>query len=466
MPHDINDPHRQLHGDRVPIIKLPLDSSVVAAVVVAVAAVCQHPIIVNAMHVVVRRAIENFPVYCGMSPKVSVSRETFVIYNEMIFISNHSVVVGTTTAPISKLSHNVGVASLAWLAEGKTLCIGSQFQYFHLYDLRMSGTTAAPTGTWAHSDAVDGIVADSFRPDLLATFGKTAGEPVKLFDVRRLDTSVGEIKINSGSIVSAIQFSKVHPGMLSVAVGDLVQAYDTTTSTSRPVLAQQSNAESNILDFCLYPKQRQHASNNEESDTLTNENFVSELYQNRMLVVLADKSVQDMATTTTAPLAISRRDGCLAHAFGGALWIESSTKGPSATENPKFHAAEDISSRMMRRAKCSNTTRYSMDASLNLEMFSHEEDFENTNQESLLNGSLPSIRIMIGLWSWIERIERFYSQREVYGAEKWPAKGLADSGAWHLLEMNRTASDDGAVSDTVRSDSFLSIDTYDSPSRR
>jgi hypothetical protein len=107
-----------------------------------------------------------------------------------------------------------------------------------------------------------------------------------------------------------------------------------------------------------------------------------------------------------------------------------------------------------------------MDASLNLEMFSHEEDFENTNKESLLNGSLPSIRIMIGLWSWIERIERFYSQREVYGVEKWPAKGLADSGAWHLLEMNRTASDDGAVSDTVRSDSLLSIDTYDSPSRR
>ena len=375
--------------------------------------------------------------------------------------------VGTTTAPISKLSHNVGVASLAWLAEGKTLCIGSQLRHFHLYDLRMSGTTAAPTGTWAHSDAVNGIVADSFRPELLATFGKTASEPVKLWDVRRLDTSVGEIKTTSGSIVSAIEFSKLHPGMLSVAVGDLVQAYDTTTSTSRPVLAQQSSAESNILDFCLYPQQQQHDLKMMYRRMKRKvRNLVSELYQNRMLVVLADKSVQDMATNTTAPLAISRRDGRLAHAFGGALWIESSTNGPSAMENPTFHADEDISSRMMRRAKCSSTTRYSMDAALNLEMFSQEEDIESASEEHVLNGSLPSIRIMIGLWSWIERIERFCSQREVYGVEKWPGKGLADSGVWRLLEMNRPASDDGAVNDTVRSDSFLSIETYDSPARR
>lgn len=379
--------------------------------------------------------------------------------------------IGTTTAPISKLSHNVGVASLAWLSQGTTLCVGSQMRHFHLYDLRMSGTTVSPTGVWAHSEAVSGMQVDPSRPEIMATFGRTPNEPVKLWDIRRMDTSLGEIK-TLGETVQAIQWSSLHPGTLSMAVGDTVQHYDTTASLSRPVLTRLSHAESTVLDLALYPqahveKSRSMAENIEGMDENRNHKMVSELFRNRLLVVLADRSVKDIPKLTEAPLAISRRNGSLAHAFAGALWVEPSSEGPSAMENPLAQQDEDISARMMRRAKCSRTTRYSMDAALNLQMLSEEEDNAGDGDET--ESTLPSIRMLLRLWSWIERIERFCSQKEVYGVEKWPGKGLKDSGVWRLLQFdNKGTEDTAAYEDSTRIvlDESLSLNVYDSPTRR
>lgn len=335
----------------------------------------------------------------------------------------------------------------------------------HLYDLRISGTTAAPNATWAHSDAVNGIAVVPSRPEVIATFGQTAGEPVKMWDTRRLDTAVGEIKISSGNAVEAIEWSQQFPGNLSVALGDSVQTYDTSASLSRPVLAKQCRAELPIMDFALYPHVTRNMNNNEAGDNEhTQQQGVSELFRNRMLVVLADKSVKDMATNTTAPLAISRRDGCLAHAFDGALWVEPSWKGPSAMGHPTALTTEDVSARMMRRAKCSRTARYSMNAALNLQMLSEEEDELGDMVDS--QGMLPPIQMLIRLWSWIERIERFCNQREMYGTEKWPGKGLADSGVMRLLQFDQEVSDNTTHKDAVVLDEALSIDVYDSQQRR
>lgn len=344
------------------------------------------------------------------------------------------------------------------------MCVGSQVRHFHLYDLRISGTTAAPSSTWAHSDAVCGIAADHSRQDsVIATFGRTAGEPVKLWDLRRMDTAVGEIKVNSSNTVSAIEWSDSLPGTLSVACGDSVQSYDTTASLSRPVLARYNRAELPIVDFALFPQS--HFGIDEGSGEERNQQQqVSELFRNRMLVVLADKTVKDIAMDTMAPLAISRRDGCLAHSFGGALWIEPSSEGPSAMEHPTALSTEDVSARMMRRAKCSRAARYSMDAASNLQMLSEEDD--ELGDEADLEGMLPSIKMLIRLWSWIERIERFCSQREAYGAEKWPGRGLADSGVLRLLHLDHSAGDSPSNKDSVVFDEALSIDTYESPRRR
>lgn len=79
--------------------------------------------------------------------------------------------------PISKLSHNTPVASLAWLLEGQTLAVGCFARNIQLYDMRVSGTNAPPVSAYAHNFGVHGIEVDPHRPHLMATFCRSAGEP-------------------------------------------------------------------------------------------------------------------------------------------------------------------------------------------------------------------------------------------------------------------------------------------------
>lgn len=132
-------------------------------------------------------------------------------------------------------------------------------------------------------------------------------------------------------------------------------------------------------------------------------------------------------------------------------------------ENPTAKQDEDISAQMMRRAKYVRNVRYSMDAALNIQIFSKESTENEDCEES--NGMLPSCRMLIRLWSWIEHVEMLCMNSG--GLEKWPAKGLADSGVWRLLGMDE-ATNDGFMSneDVVTLDESLSYNTFDSPQRR
>ena len=60
-------------------------------------------------------------------------------------------------APISKLSHNTPVASLAWVMDGQTLAVGTYSRNLQLYDMRVSGTNAPPLSAYAHNFGVNGI---------------------------------------------------------------------------------------------------------------------------------------------------------------------------------------------------------------------------------------------------------------------------------------------------------------------
>ena len=131
-------------------------------------------------------------------------------------------------------------------------------------------------------------------------------------------------------------------------------------------------------------------------------------------------------------------------------------------ESPTIHNTEDISARMMHRAKCSQSARYSMDATLNIQMLISQEQQDGDGVDQS-NGMLPSTRILIRLWSWIERIEKLCSHGST---EKWPAKGLADSGVLALLQLDKPPTDGTFGDDAVAFDESLSSNTYDSFSRR
>jgi WD40 repeat protein len=66
--------------------------------------------------------------------------------------------------PISKLSHNTPVASLAWVMDGQTLAVGTHSRNVQLYDMRVSGTNAPPLSAYAHNFGVHGIEVHPQNP--------------------------------------------------------------------------------------------------------------------------------------------------------------------------------------------------------------------------------------------------------------------------------------------------------------
>ena len=431
------------------------------------------------------------------------------------------------TMPLSKFAHNSPVASLAWMMDGQTLAVGGQQRTIQLYDLRVStdnNNKLPPLSAHAHESGVHGIEVHPYRQHLMATFCRAVGEPVKLFDIRRMDSVVSEIKLtnsdnhNTGSStvsipksmqqakVEAIQWSLFEPGLLSVASGESVQEYD-TNSGSRPSLVRMNRVSKTgncIKAIALYrgkegmtesplpvvssngkicsshagsmveeEKQAGDYSINETSDRL-----LSLLYPKRMLAVLEDQSIEDMAKDTNAPLAISRRDGRLVNALGPHLFMGSSSEGPTAMERiinrgeiGQAREEEDVSSTMMRRARCLQTNPYSMSPECNIKLMSQEVACEYLYRQS----KTPSIsvlprysnRTLLRLWGWIERVESL-SFQEVDDTDEEPRmiRDILSAGVLQILNFQRDDGNDTMGKEKILYSETLAWNVYDSATRR
>jgi hypothetical protein len=382
----------------------------------------------------------------------------------------------TKTTPLYKLSHQTGVAALGWLMEGgQVLAVGGQLRNLHLYDLRISGAQGVtpPVTVYAHNNGVHGIEVDPNRPWQFATYCRTADEPVKLWDARRMDSALSEIKVATAvqtnqannpstfasTSVQNVRWSTLEPGTISISVGDTVYDYETFLSGSRPVHTRTVYTKEPVLDFCLYP----YSTLTESDTTLPAEKrVISELYPNRMVAIFPDRTVHDLPKHTLAPVALSRRDGRLAHAHGRTLWIGPTGKGPSAMESLQIHQDEDISATMMRRARCLHVAKYSMNTSSNIKMLAEDGILA---VESPQDGLSPTRAALLRLWSWIDRVEELCSDID----EAWDdgllftPRGLVDAGAWQLLRMDY---DDGNDNDVESFSEALACPTYDSSGRR
>jgi hypothetical protein len=441
-----------------------------------------------------------------------------------------------TTMPLSKFAYNSPVASLAWMMDGQTLAVGGQQRTIQLYDLRMltdDSNKLPPLSAHAHESGVHGIEVHPFRPNIMATFCRAVGEPVKLFDIRRMDSVVSEIRLTSNDIntsgtagsstsntalgtmsmqrkqqtkAEAIQWSMLESGMLSVATGESVQEYD-TNSGSRPNLVRVnrvSKAGKTIKAIALYRgKGRKAAQPNDGSVVIDGDNsnsntvmvqerkegevniiddsqkdcnrsdrLLSLLYPQRMLAVLEDQTIVDMAKDTNAPLAISRRDGRLVHALGPHLFMGKSSEGPSAMEKNSCRMQqddEDISATMMRRARCLQKNPYSMDPELNIKLMSREIESDE-DIDGYRSSLLPkySNHALLRLWSWIERVESLsFQEVDDTNEDLRMAKGLLNTGIIQILGMNTQNYDgnDKIDEQTMFSETFA-CNIYDSPARR
>jgi hypothetical protein len=380
----------------------------------------------------------------------------------------------TKTAPLYKLSHNTGVASMNWILDdsgGQVLAVGGQHRNVQLYDLRISGTTTAsssqpsPISVFAHAAGVHGIESDPSRPCHFCTYSHGVGEVVKLWDARRMESPLSEIKVggmkNSTTAISTVQWCTVEPGQLSILVGDnTIHKYDTFTASSRPTHTTTIRTRKPTSYFIHYPNEHLEYSGTrdesiaEEMKRQKNQVF-SELFRKEIVVVESDQSVNVVAAHRIAPIQLSPRTGQLVHTLGPTLWLGSASEGPAAMESSKIRSDEDISATMLRRARCLHVAKYSMDISSNIEMLALESSkFQGTTVGS-------STEQLLRLWRWIQLAEAFCHADGTFDeVPNWPAKSLSEAGVAKLLELDKGKPEQCSYSSTL----FCSA--YDSVGRR
>ena len=136
---------------------------------------------------------------------------------------------------------------------------------------------------------------------------------------------------DSSTIVSSIHWSVLEPGTLSVAMRSSVQEYE-TSSSSRPVLCRVNHVKAGqqIVDIALYNGATSLPPIAKSFLGDSSDRLIAGLYPRRLLAVLSDRTICDMARDTKAPMAISQRDGRLVHALGPTLWIGSTNEGKRA----------------------------------------------------------------------------------------------------------------------------------------
>jgi len=170
-------------------------------------------------------------------------------------------------------------------------------------------------------------------------------------------------------------------------------------------------------------------------------------------------------------------------------------------EGKKLLTTEDISARMMRRARCLHSFRYSTDASANVKMLEDEREqllqqFHHKQQQpqqhdeqpnrSDFDEALADINQLTRLWRWIALVEdlcrieqregednnnnlTFSSSHSAYTEDtSWTAKGLQDAGVLKLLRISSRDSPDDNTNwmDSKSTSEVLCCDEFDSPMRR
>ena len=352
----------------------------------------------------------------------------------------------TTKVPLRRLAHQVGATDLGWIMNGDLLVLGTQGRTFQVFDMRAE-QSVSHGAVHAHPSSVR-IRPDPQRPYHFATFSGTAAEPVKLWDARRIDSPVSEIKwsvsAHANDVVSDVQWSRVVEGQLTIAVGDALYDYDTS---SRPLQVGLVSVPKPIASFCLYPFNYQRESAEQESSSI---HRIEDLYHHRAIVCYTDRTVQDVAKHRLAPLGISRRDGRIAKALGGNLWIGSTVEGPAAMECLQIRPEEDVSATMMRRARCLHVARYSMDTESNIKLLA-----EDGNVVSGSGEVSPTREALLRLWTWIDRMESLFVEDD----GTLPTLSLVEAGA--SLVLRKIAGEEN-----VHFSEILSCSIYSSPSRR
>ena len=177
--------------------------------------------------------------------------------------------------------------------------------------------------------------------------------------------------------------------------------------------------------------------------------------------------------------------------FGFLYLFNNTRSGPLAMEGQSI-LSEDISARMMRRARCFHASRYSTDASDNVRMLEEEKEQILSQERDRLNSQeqnkssardfhrvISNIDQLLHCWRWIALVEYLSIDQRGGGNDNemihsedvtsWPAKGLIDAGVLKLLRMSSRdvpTEESNNWMDTKSTSDSLFCDVFDSPMRR
>jgi hypothetical protein len=363
---------------------------------------------------------------------------------------------GQRAAPLYRVAHQTGVSSLGWALDGQVLILGNQHRNLQLYDLRIdsgsSNASRAPLSVHAHNFGVHGIQVDPAKPFQFVSFSRAMGEPVKLWDARRMTTTpVMEIKLGASATVQMAEW--LHNGKLTLLVGSTLHCYDTSTG-ARPIFSRSFHLENaGVNDFATYPY---------DGDDGRKQDIVTTYLKKRVFVTRLDKTISDAPFHRSAPLSVSKHSGQLISAFASDInftWPlpAATVRGPDATT---IRSDEDISDTMMRRAQGKGKERYSLKVATNCRFLldeAHNADGGTERQQK-------ARKELYNAWRWVHWIEGLLEETtdkaRMLLKSTLQFRGLLDAGVMKLLDLDNNGQDLQGISKT------LSVATFDSKGRR
>ncbi|KAL3669795.1 hypothetical protein V7S43_005174 [Phytophthora oleae] len=309
--------------------------------------------------------------------------------------------------PVHELANSEATMALSWVPLQPTcLATGTGFKWLRVYDLRAKGSS--PMSVVAHNKAVLGVVFDQHRPHMLATYSDAPQEPVKVWDIRQLESSSGPLLslYQTSKNLAQVSWCPSKPGILVMASTEekWVSLWDVTkqesgSSTLKKPFRRRYTSEP-LTSFSWQhvdsPSPLQRATNVGKSSNAQKHQLTAAAFPNRLLTASITGELGDISVHDAMPLSLSSHGavtfGCGKLLFGGAvsgpglgtsamtrLTLEEEVTSGSRVE-------EDISNEMYKLAK----QGYSIGLSKNLKLF---------------NESTPRGRQLRNLWLWVDQVE-------------------------------------------------------------
>ncbi|KDO32910.1 hypothetical protein SPRG_02602 [Saprolegnia parasitica CBS 223.65] len=346
-----------------------------------------------------------------------------------------------------ELSHSEAIVAMAWLpSDPSYLATGTGFKWLRIYDLR---TKTTPMVVSAHTKGVYGVVFDTHRPHILATYSDDPKEPVKVWDIRSIrqgDAPEPLVSIYpSGKAITQIAWSPTKPGILA-----------TTTSDDRSISLWDVDQPSGSLRKPIKRRSTKEPVFAFSWRAVTNADVVAN--PDRLVTASITGKLENVSIHDTMPLALAST-GQLGFGCGKFLFADASGV-------PERRGHDDIAARMVRRVKAG----YSMNVLTSLQIFVKEDN-----------------RDLRFVWMWVEQVEALrrhaiatldMHSQDARGLltsslhrgplRAWPidAQALMNAGVQHLLGLSKAPSLSSSSMETSMRDPNLGCLVYDSLGRR